>query len=197
MKVILFCNKCNKPNIYRKGMCQACYSKMYRNTDKGKEIMKAYNLSAGKEANRRYRERKKANQPSKPPKPPKQNCECGKPSVAKNLCKTCYQKVYIKNKPKQPKQPKLPKQNCECGKPSVAKKLCKTCYQKTYVIKKNIDISLYNSVLGFVKKGFTILNACKKAGLNNSSNLYKRITPLQKAELNYYKIIRDAEEEED
>ena len=70
-----FCSECEKPNVFCKGMCQACYSKMQRNTDKGKERMKEYNLSAGKEAQRRYRERKKA---LKPPKPPKQNCECGR-----------------------------------------------------------------------------------------------------------------------
>ena len=42
-----FCSECEKPNVYCKGMCQACYSKMQRNTDKGKERMKEYNLSAG------------------------------------------------------------------------------------------------------------------------------------------------------
>ena len=91
------CSECEKPKIYCKGVCQACYSKTQRNTEKGKERMKAYNLGAGKESQRKYRERNRANNPPKPPKPPKQNCECGKPSVAKNLCMDCYQrKKYVK-----------------------------------------------------------------------------------------------------
>lgn len=47
---------------------------------------------------------------------------------------------------------------------------------------------MYNKVLAEVKKGFTILNSCKNSGVS-SSNLYRLISPLQKAELNAYKAI--------
>ena len=157
-----FCSECEKPNVYTKGMCQACYSKMHRNTDKGRERMRAYNLTAGKEAQRRFRERNKA---LKPPKQPKQNCKCGKPSIAKNMCMACYQrKKYVK---------------------------------KEGSIRNTRDGNkIFNDVLLYVKKGLTILNACKKAGFKSSSTLYRLITPLQKAELNAYKILRDVDEDE-
>lgn len=161
------CSECEKTNVYRRAsMCQACYSKMYRNTDKGKEYTKAYNLSpAGKESQRKYRERKRAGKPPKPPKPPKQNCQCGKPSVAKNLCMSCYQKnKYVK---------------------------------KEGSIRNTLTGEMiFNSVLIYVKKGFTILNACKKAGFKSSSCLYRLCTPIQKAELNAYKILRDVDDDE-
>ena len=54
--------------------------------------------------------------------------------------------------------------------------------------KINIDV-MYKNVLAEVKKGFTILNACKISGFKSSSNLYRLISPLQKAELNAYKRI--------
>ena len=88
----IFCSKCDKPNVHCKGMCKACYSKMQRNTDKGKEQMKAYNLSAGKEAQKRYYER------NRQPKPPKKNCECGESSKIKGYCLNCYHKYYQRKK---------------------------------------------------------------------------------------------------
>lgn len=157
-----FCSECEKPNVFCKGMCQACYSKMQRNTENGKAKMKAYNLSAGKEAQRKFRERNRAN---KPPKPPKVNCECGNLSVAKNLCMACYQrKKYVK------KEGSI-RNTCDGNK-------------------------IFNSVLIYVKKGYTILNACKKAGFKSSSSLYRLISPLQKAELNAYKILRDVDDDD-
>jgi hypothetical protein len=152
-----FCSKCGNPKVFCKEMCQSCYSKMRRNTEKGKAQMIAYNLTKGKEAQRRYRERNKANKPPKPPKPPKLNCECGKPSVAKNLCMTCYQR--------------------------------KKYGRKERAIRNNLNGDvIFKSVLDNVKKGYTILNACKKAGYKSSS-LYRLISPLQKAELIAYKTI--------
>ena len=161
------CSECKKPNIFCKGMCQACYSKMQRNTEKGKERMKAYNLSAGKEAQRKFRERNRAN---KPPKPPKQKCECGKPSVSKNLCMTCYQKYY-----------QIKKNGWKEGKDR----------------KNKPDVSLiFNAVLSEVKKGFTIEKACKKANVDRST-LYRVISPIQKTELNAYKILRNFDVDDD
>jgi hypothetical protein len=157
-----FCSECEKPKVFCKGMCQACYSKMQRNTEKGKAKMIAYNLTKGKEAQRKFRER---NRVSKPPKPPKQSCECGKPSVAKNLCMACYQrKKYVK---------------------------------KEGAIRNTLNGDvIFKSVLDNVKKGYTILNACKKAGYKSSSSLYRLLSPLQKAELNAYKRIGVVDEDD-
>lgn len=161
-----FCSECEKPNVFCKGMCQACYSKMQRNTEKGKERMKAYNSSAGKEAQRKFRERNKVN---KPPKPPKQKCECGKPSVSKSLCMTCYQKYYQRKK---------------------------NGWKEGSDRKNKPDVSLiFNAVLNEVKKGFTVEMACKKANVHRST-LYRVISPIQKAELNAYKILRDVDDDE-
>lgn len=153
------CSECEKPKVFCKGMCQACYSKMLRNTEKGKEAMRTYNLGAGKEAQRKFRERNKANKPQKT-NPLKINCECGKPSIKKNLCMNCYQRKRYRNG------------NC----------------QRVYRNKLNGEV-IFNNVLIYVKKGHTILNACKKIGFKSSSNLYRLITPLQKAELNAYKVL--------
>ena len=89
-----FCLECNKPNIYCKGRCQACYVRMYRKTETGKQAMKQYNLTKGKWAQKKYR-KKIYGEKIYGEKPPKVNCECGKPSVAKNLCRTCYYKAYV------------------------------------------------------------------------------------------------------
>lgn len=164
----LVCSSCKNTNIFCKGICQACYSKNYRNTDKGKKRMKEYNLNAGKEAQKKFRERNKANKPTKtpkPPKPPKQNCECGKPSISKNLCTSCYQKKKYLNK-------------------------------KGAIRKKYDGNKIFKEVLAEVKKGLTILNACKKVGFKCSSTLYRLITPAQKAELKVYKILKYVDEDE-
>ena len=160
-----FCSKCEKPNVFCKGMCQACYSKMQRNTEKGKERTKAYNLTAGKEAQRKFRERIRAN---KPPKPPKVNCECGKISVLKNLCMTCYQKYY---------QRKIH------GRGEGARK-------------NKVDREgVFKKVLVEVKKGHTIQRACKSANVDRST-LYRVISAIQKAELNAYKKIGFVDEDD-
>ena len=54
---------------------------------------------------------------------------------------------------------------------------------------------MFSDVLLQVKKGFTIFDACKKAGIK-SPNFYRKITPLQKAELNAYKVLRNVDEYE-
>ena len=164
-----FCSECEKPKVFCKGMCQACYSKMQRNTEKGKARMTAYNLTKGKEAQKKFRERNRLNKPPKPPKPPKEKCECGNDSVSKNLCKTCYHRIYQRKKH---------------GYKEGARKS-----------KINID-DMYKKVLAEVKKGFTILNACKQLGFKSSSNLYRLISPLQKAELNVYKRIGIVDDDE-
>lgn len=83
----MVCSQCESPNMYCKGLCQACYSKKRRSTEKGKQSVKKYNSTKGKEAQKRYRERMGMR-----PRLPKQNCACGKQSVAKGLCLNCYQR---------------------------------------------------------------------------------------------------------
>lgn len=90
---------------------------------KGRERMKRYNSTAGKEAQKRYREKKRL---EKPPKPPKsQICECGKPVFCKGLCSPCYHKKRFEKR-------LASKQICECGKPVyvIATGLCLSCYQR-------------------------------------------------------------------
>lgn len=159
-----FCSECEKTSVYCKGMCQACYSKMYRNTEKGKVKMIAYNLTKGKEAQRKYRERNRAN---KPPKPPKENCQCGKPSVSKNLCMNCYQRAYQRKK-----------------------------YGRKEGTRKNQhDIkTTFEKVLAEVKKGFTIERACKNANIQRGA-FYRVISPIQKAELIAYRKIGFVDDE--
>ena len=144
------CLECSKIGTFCKQLCQACYSKKLRNTPEGKLKVKLYNdMRAIKAGTKR---------------PPKQNCECGKPSISKNMCGSCYQrKRYVK---------------------------------KEGSIRKTLDGNkMFSDVLLQVKKGFTIFDACKKAGIK-SPNFYRKITPLQKAELNAYKVLRNVDEYE-
>jgi len=91
----------------------------------------------------------------------------------------------------------------ECNqKKPICKGLCRTCYQRKYQREKYgskefipIDKDLlYNSVLKFVKDGYTILEAIKKAGHNTSGTFYRLISPYQKAELLACKRLRDINE---
>lgn len=78
----------DKPVRFRKYNCPSCYNKSYRSTEKGKECTRKYNDSIkGIQARERYQEKKRL---LKPPKPPKQNCKCGKMSIAKGFCRSCY-----------------------------------------------------------------------------------------------------------
>jgi hypothetical protein len=176
------CDTCQKQEVYCKGMCLACYQKVQRNTEKGKERTKTYNSA--------YRERHNINII---PKPPKVNCECGKPATLKNMCRTCYQRSYQKTYQQ--------KVNCECGKPAISKNMCRTCYQRTRqqkkikvekAVNKNKPdvIFIFNSVLTEIKKGYTIQQACYNTN-TCTTTLYRIINPIQKAQLNAYKILKD------
>jgi len=158
VSIFIFCSGCNKQDVFCKGMCQACYSKMQRNTEKGKERTKAYNLTAGKEAQRKFRERIRD---SKPEKPLKVNCKCGKISVSKNLCMTCYQRFYQRKK---------------------------NGWQEGARKNKHDSQVIFKKVLDGVKKGFTIQTACKWANVNRGT-LYRLISTVQKDELYIYKKI--------
>jgi DNA-binding protein len=85
------CIKCNKIGVLAKELCTACYSKHQRNTPKGKIALQLYRQTKGKLATQRYLNKKR-------PKPPKEIklCECGNKTVAKGLCRNCYQKEYAK-----------------------------------------------------------------------------------------------------
>lgn len=166
-KIIGVCDMCGAADIFCKGKCQACYSKMLRNTEKGKSAMKMYNLTKGRDATKRYRERQKL---LKPPKPPKPYCECGAPSVAKGLCHRCYCRYYQRRKYK---------------------------YKPRSKVSNVVDSEdLFLRVLTEVKKGFTISGACRKLKIDRGK-LYHVITPLQKSELNAYKSIGCIEDNDD
>jgi hypothetical protein len=92
-----FCIQCNKPKVYCKRMCQACYVKMYRQTESGKEVLKKYSSTKGKEAQKRYLEKKRIENPQKQKIVHNKICECGEKSIAKGFCRSCYHKdKYIK-----------------------------------------------------------------------------------------------------
>ena len=153
------CSECNKAKIFCKGMCHACYSKMKRNTEEGKERMRLYNASAAaKEAQKRFWKKKRGD---KPPRLPKENCKCGKPSKAKGYCNACYQRYYWFKI----KDGVYPKRN-----------------------KKFDSVESFKKIIEEVKRGITIRRACDIHNID-SSYFYKSITPLQKAELKVCKLI--------
>jgi hypothetical protein len=149
------CYECSKIGVICKGLCKACYSKMRRNTPQGKEASKLYNATKGKEAVKRYLSKK----PPKPPKPPKEKCECGKISLAKGLCRNCYQKNYFRKK---------------------------NGFVRKGKSKFNID-DFFDKILEQVKNGMNISTACKLYNID-STYLYKSMTTAQKSELISYKI---------
>jgi len=91
---VVKCISCNKKKIYykKKKLCQACYSKEWRQTEKGKKYIKQYNATKGKICQKKYLEKKRKN------KKPKKTifCGCGKKAIAKNMCRNCYQKKYYR-----------------------------------------------------------------------------------------------------
>ena len=92
-----FCIQCNKPKVYCKRMCQACYVKMYRQTESGKEVLKKYSSTKGKEAQKRYLEKKRIENPQKQKIVHNKICGCGEKSIVKGFCRSCYHKdKYIK-----------------------------------------------------------------------------------------------------
>jgi hypothetical protein len=153
------CSECGKESRC-KGLCGSCYYKQYRMTPKGKEQMKLYNETKGKEARERYIVK---NRKDKSPKPPKVKCECGQMSVTKGYCVKCYQKYYQRKK------------NGFKG----GKRGGKSKYNSDDMFKK---------VLSEVKRGSTIRKACKNADIDNST-FYRIINSAQKAELRAYKSI--------
>ena len=156
------CSQCSKPKVYCKEMCHSCYKKMYRKTKKGKKQMDEYNASAkGKEAQRKHRELKNASKPLKPPKP---NCECGKPSICKKMCASCYYKHYRKNNYK------------------------KHAQYNTNLKGIGLDVKIFNAILVEVEKGFTIQKACKNVNIHRTT-LYLKMSPMQKSELIAYRSI--------
>ena len=152
------CSACNKDGIFCKGVCQACYSKQQRNTDEGRKRTAIYNQVKGKEAQARWR----AKQPKKEPRYVgiKQDCACGKPSIAKGFCMNCY---YIERR----------------------KKLGFTIrHPKT----KQGNKEIYNLVLRYVLNGDTISAACKKIKINRHF-FYESMNEAQKKELNLAKAL--------
>jgi len=153
------CSKCNKQGTYCKGMCQACYSKHRRNTESGRKGMQKYNTTKGKEAQRKHREKQNIN---KPPKIIKKDCECGKKSIAKGLCRNCYQNQYGKSKRAENPQPRKTKTN-------------------------NFP-KYYKLIIEEIKKGNGITQSCKNVGVT-SSYLYRYANEIQKQELRGYKAV--------
>lgn len=161
------CSCCDKKKAkYINGMCKACYSKAWRNTNDGKEKTNAYNRSqSAKDAQKRYREKKKL---EKPPKPPKPNCECGKTAFVKGLCKSCYAKyVYLKTGGY--KKPKLEM--------DIVFKVVLGYVKKGFTIQEsckiaNIDTSVFYRSISENQK--VELKACKMIGfqIEDSNELY-------------------------
>jgi len=147
------CENCGKTGVRAKKMCRACYQRKMRQTPKGKASLKLYNDTKGKIAQQKHR--------SKKPKKitvPKKPCECGKESIAKNMCRNCYQKKHNEKNPNY--------------KPRA---------------KNEIDFTpTYEKVLDKVKKGNTIEVSCKLVGVERTK-FYKKITPVQKQEIRSYK----------
>lgn len=152
-----FCIQCNKPKVYCKEMCQACYVKMYRQTESGKEVLKKYSSTKGKEAQKRYLEKKRIENPQKQKIVHNKICECGEKSIAKGFCRSCYQKYYNRKR--------------------IGWK------GTTYSINKNVDFQKkYELILINLKKGFSIRESCELAN-SDTSTFYKNISPIQKAEV--------------
>lgn len=154
-----YCKVCTNLPVRTTGMCRSCYDKARRKTEKGKEQIKLY-----------YIRRKTKRQAERKPRPIKPNCDCGEPSVVKNLCRNCYSRLYNRKK---------------FGfKEGTRKGKCK----------HNID-QIFIKVLKGVKNGLTIQSACKREKFL-TSNLYRLISPTQKAILVAHKTIGFVNDEE-
>jgi len=151
------CSRCGKIGIFCKEMCQACYSKMQRNTPEGIERTKKYNETKQKEAQKRYRLKHKIVKPKKE----KTLCECNNIAVVKGMCRNCYQASYIRKK-----YPNRKKYGIN-------------------IKDKNFD-EIYNKVLELVKNGFTIDKSLKITNIYRGT-FYKKINLEQKKELIFYK----------
>jgi len=97
------CLECEKIGTLAKGLCEAHYSKMRRQTPEGKLGLKIYNETKGKIASQKYLSNKTPKQPKE-----KKLCECGKIAITKGLCRNCYQnKRNNKNYIYKPKEKKV------------------------------------------------------------------------------------------
>lgn len=156
----------DKPAI-AKGLCRGCYSREHRKTESGNAAMKRYNNGKGVDAAKRYREKNRENKPPKAPRVPKAQkpiCSCGDVSVAKGLCRKCYNKQRWQ---------------------SIAKK----SGVKPRETKTITDIAaLHEDLIKLVKSGMTIEAACKDKGVSRSV-IYKRMTVEQKIELASWKAV--------
>lgn len=165
----LGCSECEKPTIHCKGLCQACYSRAYRKTESGYEQMRRYNLTLGKAAQKKYREKNRFFKPPKAPKPPKKTypsiCKCGGVPLCKGLCSSCYQKqkYAAKHPTDQTKIDFLP---------------------------------IFKKVLEDVKNGGTIIHSLSVLKYSSRS-FYNNMSPQQKHELHAYKIVGGAIDEDE
>ena len=161
------CSECNKDQIYCKHLCHACYSRRRRSTPEGKAEMKRYNDTKGKEASKKYRDSPKGKEwyrkyrGSKPPKPPKLDCKCGEKSIAKGLCRKCYQRSRYR--------PGIDERRRERHLPIL--------YDEVYI-----------KILTAVINGATISQACERLKIGREK-LYYGMTEKQKAELRSFKAI--------
>ena len=184
------CVQCEKIGVYSREMCQACYSKMLRNTANGKEKMRIYNLTKGKEAHKKWKDK----QPKKEKKE-KGYCSCGKIEHSKGLCQRCYQRNYLRKK--KGNYQRKEKGYCSCGKIEHSKGFCQRCYQRNYLRKKKelssnekpynkIPIrkkeGLFELIVSHVKDGVAIYRACKHEGIDTGT-FYKNITEQERLEL--------------
>jgi len=152
------CSKCRSTGTRCKGLCNSCYHKELRSTDKGKKYLKFYNQTKGKDARKRYLD--KLPKKAKVEKTPKM-CNCGQLSMSKGMCHKCYHKNYARQKTKE--------------KGIVIKE------RKKIDSKINI-LDIYNKVLLLLEKGFNISKALNKIDFDRAS-FYRRISDEQKKEL--------------
>jgi hypothetical protein len=157
--------------VIAKGICQACRSKSYRNTPKGKLYTKLYNDGKGRENSKRYLAKKNLLKPVKIPNHPKESkpCECGEKSIAKGYCRNCYQKHYQRKKNENKPRKYKPR-----------REYIRQPRKKT--ILENIKSVGFNDVLLLLQYGFTIKKSCEKLDLTYS-DFYNKISKEQKSEL--------------
>jgi len=160
------CIDCGKLEVYATNRCRACYAKYYRNTKTGKACYLKYNGSEeARASSKKYRANVRA---MLPPKLPMPLCACGIKSIAKGLCRKCYQRArYV------PIPGTKPRPNSRGNRKTKPK--------------KSVDVK-FKEVLELVSVGFTISKALNKLGVI-SSWFYKNITDIEKQELRMAKAL--------
>jgi hypothetical protein len=166
---IQVCLSCSvEKKIFTKGVCQACYSKMHRNTDKGKEYLINYNKTKGLEASRRYRLKNR----KEPVVKHEKICDCGKKAIAKGFCRNCYQNnrnLTINSKSK---------------KPFTEKKRAKEKKQRN----SGIDTMLFERLSDLLKDGIPLYKAFMYEKIT-SDFFYRNATPVQKMDIKSFKKV--------